>query len=75
MKQNPESPATEQSVVRKPRSGRSKAVVRKVAKPTARSMLLETAAELAEAAEKHTLAVTPLIGVRPRDLLGAAGRR
>lgn len=28
---------------------------------------------LVDAAERHTLAVTPLIGVRPRDLLGAAG--
>ncbi|MFI8608801.1 alpha/beta fold hydrolase [Pseudomonas sp. NPDC077649] len=89
MKQNPESPTTEQSAVpagaalRKPRSSRSKApsaskptakkVVRQVAKPTAKSIVLETAAELAEAAEKHTLAVTPLIGVRPRDVLGAAG--
>ncbi|WP_369960352.1 alpha/beta fold hydrolase [Pseudomonas benzenivorans] len=32
-----------------------------------------TPAELTAAAEKHTLAVTPLIGVRPRDVLGAAG--
>ncbi|WP_256667819.1 alpha/beta fold hydrolase [Pseudomonas sp. R-28-1W-6] len=31
------------------------------------------ATELATAAERHTLAVTPLIGVRPRDVLGAAG--
>ena len=89
MKQSPDSPSPEQSAeqpavpARKPRSSRSKApsesktavkaVVRKVAKPTARSIVVDTAGELAEAAEKHTLAVTPLIGVRPRDLLGAAG--
>ena len=89
MKQKTESSTTEPSAVqadapaRKPRGSRSKAAdtekaavkpaVRKVAKPTPRSIVRDTAAELAEAAEKHTLAVSPLIGVRPRDVLGAAG--
>ncbi|MEK1906490.1 MAG: alpha/beta fold hydrolase [Pseudomonas sp.] len=63
---------------RKPRAPRSKASgeaaksaksVNKAAKPAAPG----PAVELTAAAESHTLAITPLIGVRPRDVLGAAG--
>ncbi|HEX5844125.1 MAG TPA: hypothetical protein VFY62_16745, partial [Pseudomonas sp.] len=55
--------------------------VKKVVKPAVKKAVIKAAAptaevpatELAAAAERHTLAVTPLIGVRPRDVLGAAG--
>ncbi|QKE65702.1 alpha/beta fold hydrolase [Aquipseudomonas campi] len=54
-----------------------KKAVKTVAKPAVKKAVIKAAEvpaiELAVAAERHTLAVTPLIGVRPRDLLGAAG--
>ncbi|VXC11808.1 Poly(3-hydroxyalkanoate) polymerase 1 [Pseudomonas sp. 8AS] len=52
-----------------PAKAPAKKAVIKAAKPVAEV----PAPELAAAAERHTLAVTPLIGVRPRDVLGAAG--
>ena len=81
----PATPFDEQPAVspRKPRPPRSKAsggvaskgankpkkIVKKAEKPAAES----PSTELTAAAESNTLAITPLIGVRPRDMLGAAG--
>jgi polyhydroxyalkanoate synthase len=64
---------TERKAAKKPLKTIAKPAVKKAVIKPAQRVAEEPAAELSAAAERHTLAVTPLIGIRPRDLFGAAG--